>query len=78
MGRLLVEFANKTQVDEAMRLLTALGFFAKADGNYNSKIYLSTGKLEALYRGYLAQVARGVGEALGRSRPVRKRRGRGQ
>jgi hypothetical protein len=78
MGRLLVEFANKNQVDEAMRLLAALGFFAKADGNYNSKIYLSTGKLEALYRGYLAQVARGVGEALGRSRAVRKRRGRGQ
>jgi hypothetical protein len=77
MGRLLVEFANKNQVNEAMRLLAALGFFAKADGDYYSKIYLSTGKLEALYRGYLTQVARGVGEALDRSRAVRKRKGRG-
>lgn len=77
VGRLLVEFANKNQVEEAMRLLATLGFFAKADANYNSKVYLSTGKLEALYRGYLAQVARDVGEALGRSHALRKRRGRG-
>ena len=64
MGRLLVEFANKTQVGEAMELLASLGLFRTAEGNYNATVYLSTGRLEAVYRGYLAHVAQGLGEAL--------------
>jgi hypothetical protein len=66
MGRLLVEFANRHQVAEAVNLLARLGFFDTVEGNYNAKVFLSTGRLEAVYRDYLAHVARGVGAALGR------------
>ncbi len=65
MGRLLVEFANKHQVAEAMELLASLGFFEVASGAYNGKVFLTTGRLEAVYRDYLAHVAQGVGAALG-------------
>jgi hypothetical protein len=65
MGRLLVEFANKHQVAEAMELLASLGFFEVASGAFASNVFVTTGRLEAVYRDYLARVARGVGAALG-------------
>ncbi len=65
MGRLLVEFANKHQVAEAMELLASLGFFEVASGAFASNVFVTTGRLEAVYRDYLAHVARGVGAALG-------------
>jgi len=65
MGRFLVEFANKHQVAEAMELLASLGFFEAVPGAYNATVFLSTGRLEALYRDYLAHMARGMGAALG-------------
>lgn len=64
VGRLLVEFANKTQLAEAMELLASLGLFETAPGAYNAKVFLSTGKLEAVYRGHLAHLAQGVAVAL--------------
>ena len=65
MGRLLVEFANKHQVAEAMELLAALGFFGVVPSTHNAKVFVSTGRLEAIYRDHLAQLARGVASALG-------------
>ena len=65
MGWLLVEFANKHQVAEAMELLAALGFFDTVPSTHNAKVFVSTGRLEAIYRDHLAQLARGVGGALG-------------
>jgi hypothetical protein len=64
VGRLLVEFANRHQVAEAMNLLAQLGFFEMIEGNFHAKVFLTTGRLEAVYRDYLAQVAQGVGAAL--------------
>jgi hypothetical protein len=75
MGRLLVEFANKHQVAEAINLLARLGFFEVVEGNFNAKVFLSTGRLEAVYRDYLAQVAQGVGAALGGPEKTTETRG---
>ena len=65
MGRLLVEFANKHQVAEAMGLLAALGFFRTVLGAYNASVFVSDGRLEAVYAAYLAHVAEGMDAALG-------------
>lgn len=69
MGRLLVEFAGRHQISDAMRLLAEVGFFETAPPNEDrrdaaAKVYVSDGRLEAVYRDYLADVARGVGAAL--------------
>jgi hypothetical protein len=71
MGRLLVEFANKAQVTEAMELLTSLGLLEKAKdkGDYNSEVRVSTGRLEAIYRAYLTHLAHGVSAAVAATQP---------
>ena len=79
IGRLLVEFSPKTQLSDAMDLLASLGFFRTASASYGAKVFLSDGRLEALYAGYLAQVRQGAAAAC---RPVlattRKGQGHGR
>jgi hypothetical protein len=64
MGRLLVEFANKHQVAEAMELLTWLGFFNQVKGAYNANVRFTTGRLEDIYEAYLTHLAQDVSAAV--------------
>ena len=41
-----------------------IGFFEMVEGNFNARVFVTTGRLEAVYRDYLTQVAQGVGAAL--------------
>jgi len=55
--RLLVEVASRAIITEAMGLLVKLGFFQKVPGGaFGANVYVSDGRLEAIYRSYLTSV----------------------
>jgi hypothetical protein len=63
LGRLLVEVAPRTIIAEAIALLVKLGFFQKAPGPggaFGANVYVSDGRLEAIYRRYLTSVKQGM------------------
>lgn len=63
VSRLTVEMINHNQANEAMNLLAHLGYFHKAQGAFAAKLYVSTGRLEMVFRTSLSFLARAVGGA---------------
>jgi hypothetical protein len=58
--RLLVEFASRDMVIDAVELLVDLGCFMSKKGSSNATIYVSTGKLETIFAGFLASLERNI------------------